>query len=70
MMGVQITSNLYRDNQVDILFKFLMLALQKSKFEVVRKKIIKCLRVPMGISDEVQKVIKKFVGARLTDSDP
>lgn len=69
-MGVQILSNLYRENQVDLMFKHLMVALSKSKYETVRKKIIKCLRVPMGISNEVQSIIKRFVGARLTDSDP
>lgn len=52
------------------MFKHLMVALSKSKFEAVRKKIIKCLRVPMGISNEVQSIVKRYVGARLTDSDP
>lgn len=57
-MGVQIAGILYRENQTDVLFNNLMLTLSKSRYEVVRKKIIKTLRVPLELSDEVKGAVK------------
>jgi hypothetical protein len=43
-----------------------MIALQKSKHEIVRKKIIRGIRV----APEVTESVKKYVGMRLLDTDP
>ena len=68
MMAVQICGILYRDEE-DLMFKHLMATLTRSKYDNVRRKILKLLKVPDEVSAQFKAQMVKFLGPRLTDSD-